>query len=99
MLHNSHEKCIYLVVYIDDIVITRDNHDSINQLRKHLFHHFQTKDLSLLKYFLGIQVTQFDSSIIVSQRKYALDILEEVDMLDCRPIDTPIDPNIKLLPR
>jgi len=30
--------------------------------------------------------------------KYALDILTETAMLDCRSCDTPIDPNIKLLP-
>ncbi|RVW29003.1 Retrovirus-related Pol polyprotein from transposon RE1 [Vitis vinifera] len=33
-----------------------------------------------------------------SQRKYALDILEETGMLDCKPVDTPMDPNVKLVP-
>ena len=28
-----------------------------------------------------------------------MDILEETGMLDCKPIDTPIDPNVKLVPR
>ena len=32
------------------------------------------------------------------QRKYALDILEETGMLDCKLVDTPIDPNVKLIP-
>ena len=50
--HNSQGKCIYLVVYVDDIVITGDDQDGIEKLKKHLFHHFQTKDLGLLKYFL-----------------------------------------------
>ena len=37
--------------------------------------------------------------MIMSQRNYVLDILEETSMLDCKPIDTPMDPNVKLLPR
>ena len=34
----------------------------------------------------------------MSQRKYALDILEETGMLKCKPIDTSMDPNVKLVP-
>ena len=55
--YNSQGKCIYLVIDVDDIVITGDDQDGINHLKQHLFHHFQTKDLGLLKYFLGIEVT------------------------------------------
>jgi len=47
---------IYLVVYVDDIVLTgSDNHD-ISQVKQHICHHFQTKDLGKLKSFLGIEV-------------------------------------------
>ena len=35
--------------------------------------------------------------MVVSQRKYILDILEEIGMLDCKPVDTPMDPNVKLI--
>ena len=97
--HKSSGRCIYLVVYVDDIIIIGSDHDGIEQLKKHLFSHFQTKDLGLLRYFLGIEVAQSNSGIVISQRKYALDILEETGMLDCRPIDSPMDPNSKLLPR
>ena len=37
--------------------------------------------------------------MVLSERKYALDILEETGMLDCKPVDTPMDPNVKLIPR
>ncbi|RVW62552.1 putative mitochondrial protein [Vitis vinifera] len=65
---------------------------------QHLFTHFQTKDLGKLKYFLGIEIAQSSSGVVLSQRKYALDILEETGMLDCKPVDTPMDPNVKLVP-
>jgi len=42
-------------------------------------HHFQTRNLSKLKYFLGIEVAQSNNGIVISQKKYALDILEETD--------------------
>ncbi|KAL6326198.1 hypothetical protein AAG906_001593 [Vitis piasezkii] len=35
--------------------------------------------------------------VVLSQRKYALDILEESGMLDQKPIETPMDLNVKLV--
>ena len=48
--HTSLGQCIYLIVYVDDIVITSNDQDGIQRL-KHLFSHFQTKDLGKLKVF------------------------------------------------
>ncbi|KAL6323247.1 hypothetical protein AAG906_029254 [Vitis piasezkii] len=96
--HNSSSQCIYLVVYVDDIVITGSDQEGIQRLKQHLFNHFQTKDLGKLKYFLGLEIAQSSSGVVMSQRKYALDILEETGMLECKPVDTPMDPNVKLLP-
>ncbi|RVW39327.1 Retrovirus-related Pol polyprotein from transposon RE2 [Vitis vinifera] len=38
---------------------------------------YLTKDLGILKYFLGIEIAQSSSDVVLSQRKYALNILEE----------------------
>ena len=95
--HTSSRQCIYLIVYVDDIVITCSDQDGIRKLKQHLFSHFQTKDLGKLKYFMGIEITQSKSGVVMSQRKYVLDILEETGMLDCKPVDTPMDPNVKLV--
>ena len=74
---SAQSRCIYLVVYIDDIDIIGNDKDGITDLKQHLFKHFQTKDFGKLKYFLGIEVAHSRSHIVISQHKYVLDILEE----------------------
>ena len=83
---------------MDDIVIISSGQDGIQKLKQHLFTDFQTKDLGKLKYFMGIEIAQSSFGVVLSQRKYALDILEETGMLDCKLVDTPMDPNVKLVP-
>ena len=46
---------------------------------------------------MGIEIAQFKFGVVMYQRKYVLDILEETYMLDCQLVDTPIDPNVKLV--
>ena len=43
--HTSSGQCMYLIVYVDDIVITSSDQDGIRNLKQHLFSHFQTKSL------------------------------------------------------
>ena len=95
--HTSTGQCIYLIVYAHDIVITCSDQAGIQKLKQHLFNHFQTKDLRKLKYFLGIEVAQSNSNAVISQRKHTLDTLVDTGMLDCKLVDTPMDPNVKLL--
>ena len=82
---------------MDNIVITSNDQDGIQKLKQHLFDHLQTKYLGKLKYFLGIEIAQSKSGVVMSQRKYVLDVLEETGILDCKPVDTPMDPNVKLV--
>ena len=96
--HTSSRQCIYLIVYVDDIVITGNDQNGIKRRKQHLFNHFQIKDLGKLKYFLRIEIVQSKSDVVMNQRKYALEILEETSMLDCKPVDTLMDPNVKLVP-
>ena len=93
--HTSSGECIYLIVYVYTIVITGSDQDGIRRLKQRLFNHFQTKDLGKLKYFLKIEIAQSNFGVIMSQMKYVLDILEKIGMIDCKPINTPMDPNVK----
>ena len=49
--HTSTGQCIYLIVYMNDIVIIGSDQDGIQKPKQHLFSHFQKKDLGKLKYF------------------------------------------------
>ena len=57
--------CIDLIVYIDHIVITDSNNHGITQVKQHLCHHFQTKDLGKLHYFFSIDVAQSKDGIVL----------------------------------
>ena len=82
-----------LAVYVDDIVITGDDVDEIKKLKERLGRAFEVKDLGPLRYFLGIQIARSPKVIIISQRKYVLDLLAETGMLGCRSCGSPIDRN------
>lgn len=89
-------KITILIVYVDDIILTGDDESEMARLKRKLAAEFEIKDLGNLKYFLGMEVARSRKGIIVTQRKYILDLLNETGMSGCRPIDTPIDPNVKL---
>ena len=94
--HTSARGKILLIVYINDIIITGDDKKGIDDLKRYLQNSFRTKDLGKLRYFLGIEVARFKEGINLSQRKYVLDILEETGLLGSKPMETPMDPNVKL---
>ncbi|KAL5568221.1 hypothetical protein UlMin_024796 [Ulmus minor] len=89
-------KITALIIYVDDMVVTGDDHDEIDCLQRHLTSEFEMKQLGDLKYFLGIEVARSKHGIFLSQRKYILDLLTETGMLGCKPVDTPIEQNHKL---
>nr|XP_027118139.1 uncharacterized protein LOC113735320 [Coffea arabica] len=87
---------ILLVVYMDDIVITGNDAAGISSLKTFLHSQFQTKDLGLLKYFLGIEVAKSRMGIFLFQRKYVLDLQSETGKLGAKPASTPMIPNLQL---
>ncbi|XP_074374435.1 uncharacterized protein LOC141714838 [Apium graveolens] len=97
-LFYKHEggKSTILIVYVDDIILTGDNIPEINRLKRKLADEFEIKDMGMLRYFLGMEIARNRSGILVSQRKYVLELLKETGLLGCKPVDTPADPNIKL---
>ncbi|RVX07744.1 Retrovirus-related Pol polyprotein from transposon RE1 [Vitis vinifera] len=89
---------ILLVVYVDDIVITGNDHAGISDLKTFMHSKFHTKDLGELKYFLGIEVSRSKKGMFFSQRKYVLDLLKETGKIEAKPCTTPMVPNVQLMP-
>ena len=87
-----------MIVYVDDIILTGDDHTELNRLKTVLSNDFEIKDLGTLKYFIGMEFARSKKGIFVSQRKYVLDLLSETGLLGCKVADTPIEPNVKLQP-
>ena len=59
---------------------------------------FEIKDLGNLKYFLNMKFARSKEGTVVSQKKYVLDFLKETVMMVCKPIETLMEPNLKLQP-
>ena len=93
---NSSSSIIILVVYVDDIVITMSDFKGISSLKSFLQSQFHTKDLRMLRYFLGIEVMRSKHEIFLSQRKYVLDLLSETGKLGVKPRGSPMVSGIHL---
>ncbi|RVW95281.1 Retrovirus-related Pol polyprotein from transposon RE1 [Vitis vinifera] len=92
MKHSKEGEMTLFIVYVDDIIITGDDEEGIENLKKLLTREFEIKDLGQLRYFLGMEVGRTKEGIVITQRKYVLDLLQETRMLGCKPVDTPMDP-------
>ncbi|GJT97468.1 ribonuclease H-like domain-containing protein [Tanacetum coccineum] len=86
----------YLLLYVDDIVLTSSSERLLQQIISSLHQEFAMTDLGSLNYFLGISVTRDSSGLFLSQKKYALEILYRAHMNNCNPSRTPIDTESKL---
>ncbi|RVW80473.1 Retrovirus-related Pol polyprotein from transposon RE1 [Vitis vinifera] len=93
-LKKQHGKITALIVYVDDMVVTGNDPEERKALQNYLFREFEMKDLGPLKYFLRIEVSRSSEGIFLSQRKYALDLLQEIGMSGCQPVNTPIEEDL-----
>jgi hypothetical protein len=65
-----------VLVYVDDIIVTSSSQKPTEGLLYKLSQEFDLKDLGDLHYFLGIEVHEVTNGIILSQDKYASDLLQ-----------------------
>ncbi|KAE8731661.1 Pentatricopeptide repeat-containing protein [Hibiscus syriacus] len=77
---------VYMVVYVDDILITGSSQLEINQIIHALHDKFSLKDLGQLKYFLGIEVHQSDNGLFLSQKKFFTELLQKNQVLNYRSV-------------
>lgn len=88
-----------VAVYVDDILITGNDVIEIQRLKDFLHVEFKIKDFGLLHYFLGMEILRDENGIIISQRKYILDLLAEFDISHLHSVSSPMDPSCKLTER
>lgn len=92
----ANDEMLILVLYVDDLFLTGKN-EFIIRCKKELASEFEMKDLGLMHYFLGLEVWQRSNEIFLSQGKYTIDILKRFRMMDCKPMSTPMESNLKKL--
>ncbi|CAM8911602.1 unnamed protein product [Rhodiola kirilowii] len=81
---------IILLVYVDDVLPTGTSSVLIEHIKAFIHDKFKIKDLGTLKYFLGLEVARNSTGLFLHQRKYAMDLLTDHDMVDCKPAKTPL---------
>ena len=86
----SGSKHIYLVLYVDDILLATNDIGMLHETKIFLSKKFEMKDLGDTSFVLGIQIHRVRSRGILglSQKSYIEKILKRFGMHDCKPGDT-----------
>ena len=89
-----------IAVYVDDIILGGKSEAKMKAVKKELSRKFEVKDLGSLHYFLGAKVVQdhLAGVIWMGQSSFVEKILQRFGMQDCKPISTPVNPDVKLAP-
>ncbi|KAK0587736.1 hypothetical protein LWI29_027914 [Acer saccharum] len=83
-------------LYVDDLIFTGNSVIMGNDFKRSMMNEFEMTDMGLLHYFLGIEVKQTNEGIVISQQKYAKDLLKKFKMDKAVPCSTPMEANLKL---
>jgi histone deacetylase 1/2 len=81
---------MFVLIYVDDIIVTGFSDHAISSLLRDLNENFAIKDLGDLHYFLGIEVKKVNNGLLLTQEKYATDLLDRVGMRSCKYAPTPL---------
>eukprot|EP00253_Pinus_taeda_P023353 PITA_23353 len=95
-IKHTGDDILFLVVYVDDLIITGSSAHLIQGIKQDLCRNFDMTDLGLLHYCLGIEVWQTEHHIFLYQSKYAKNHVDRFRMQDCKPATTPMEPGLKL---
>ena len=88
---------MFVLVYVDDIIITASSPTEITNLITTLRSSFALKDLGSLHHFLGIQVSRTSTGDMhLSQDQYIHELLQKTNMLHAKPQPTPMTSSSRL---
>lgn len=88
-----------MLVYVDDLLLAGNNIASIDRLKLMLSNTFRMKDLSAVKYFLGLEIDRSSADFFVSQKKYVVELIEEFGLTSATPLKLPMDIHLRLTPK
>ncbi|XP_070017131.1 uncharacterized mitochondrial protein AtMg00810-like [Nicotiana sylvestris] len=74
----------------NDVIITGTDISEIAQVKCFLHDQFKIKDLGKLHYFLSLEVLYTSNGVLISQRKFALDLLNEYDCVSYSSLSSPL---------
>ena len=89
---------VFLVVYVDDILLTGNDEAEMTSLKHSLNKTFKIKDLGYAHYFLGLEILQSGQGLLMTQRKFTLDLLKEFACPHSSSVICPLDYSVKLSP-
>jgi histone deacetylase 1/2 len=97
LIHTQQGTSTYVLIYVDDILITGSSSQLINDLINKLHAQFALKRLGQVDYFLGLEVHHLPSgALLLNQSKYIRDLLCKADMEDSNPIGSPMVSSCRL---
>ena len=85
-----------VLIYVDDMILTASSSHALDDLKNYLQSQFHMKDLGSLAYFLGLEITSSSKGFFLYQKKYILDLLAEMHMLNAKPLSLPMGSHSKL---
>ncbi|GJT97889.1 ribonuclease H-like domain-containing protein [Tanacetum coccineum] len=97
-IYTQGSQVAYLLIYVDGIILTASSSVLLRKIIDSLHKEFDMTDLGALNYFLGISAVRHSTGLFLSQKKYALQLLERAHMVNCNPSRTPVDTDSKLGP-
>jgi len=90
-LHFHNNITLFVLIFVEDILITGNLNIVIQRLIHSLSQHFARKNLGTLHYFLGVEATlTLDGGLHHFQTKYIQDLLHKTNMLSSKPQPTPM---------
>ena len=93
------DKCtILLLLYVNDMIITSDDLNGIQELKDFLNQQFEMKDLGHLSYFLDLEITYSIDGLYITQAMYASELLSRARLTDSKTVNTPVKLNAHLTP-
>ena len=88
-------KLIVAQVYVDDIIFESTKDELAHEFSKFMQADFEIRMIGELNYFLGLQIHQQESSIFISQFKYAKNLVKKFGLDSASPARTPMSANVK----